>query len=124
MQKYNYLENMGLQVKPRLSDFKAIEAAILKNKAFLELQPLADYADKKYPKTTLGTFHQALYFEKTGNFKKALKTYQKSFALEEVRELTKDYLMSRADALKGKEDAPEEDAPTEIIEDTNIEKKE
>lgn len=124
IEKYNYLENMGLQVKPRLSDFKAIEAAILKNKAFLELQPLADYADKKYPKTTLGTFHQALYFEKTGNFKKALKTYQKSFALEEVRELTKDYLMSRADALKGKEDAPEEDAPTEIIEETATDKKE
>ena len=124
IEKYNYLDNMGLQVKPRLSDFKAIEAAILKNKAFMELQPLADYADKKYPKTTLGTYHQALYFEKTGNFKKALKTYQKSFALEEVRELTKDFLMARADALKGKEDAPAEDSPIEAIEETPVEKKE
>lgn len=114
IQKYDYLEKkLGLQIVPRLSDFKAIEAAILKNKAYGELQPLADYADKKYPKTTLGTYHQALYFEKTGNYKKALKTYQKSFALAEVRELTKDYMMARADALKGKEDKPSEEIPAE-----------
>jgi len=125
IEKYNYLEkNLGLEIKPRLSDFKAIEAAILKNKAYEELQTLAEYADKKYPKTTLGTYHQALYFEKTGNFKKALKTYQKSFALEEVRELTKDYMMSRADALKGKEDKPTEETPVENSSDKPAEKTE
>ena len=54
-------KDLGLDIKPRLSDFKAIEAAILKNKAYEELQPLADYANKKYPKAILGTYHQALY---------------------------------------------------------------
>ena len=52
---------------------KAIEAAILKNKAYPELQELSKYADKHYPKTTLGVYHQALYYEKMGEFKKALK---------------------------------------------------
>ena len=122
IEKYNYLEkNLGLEMKPRLSDFKAIEAAILKNKAYEDLQTLATYADKKYPKTTLGVYQQGLYYEKTGNFKKAIKTYQKSFALEEVRELTKDYLMSRADALKGKDDKPTNEG---IIEETPAEKTE
>ncbi len=112
--KYDDLDKRyGFKTKPRLSDFKAIEAAIMKNKKYEDLLPLSDYANKHYPKTTLGTYHEALYYEKTGNFKRALKTYQKSFDLEEVRELTKDYMMSRADALMNKEDNPTEDIPAE-----------
>ena len=77
--KYEELEKkFGFKIKPRLSDFKAIEAAILKNKAYNELMPLSDFANKHYPKTTLGTYHEALYFEKTGNYKKAIKSYQKA----------------------------------------------
>ncbi|MDP5000569.1 MAG: alpha/beta hydrolase, partial [Flavobacterium sp.] len=105
--------------------FKAIEAAILKNKAYNELQPLADFADKHYPKTILGTYHQALYFEKTGNYKKAVKTYQRAFTLEPIRELTKDFMLNRAEALKGKEDKPTEEPPVEApVEDTPAEKTE
>lgn len=112
--KYDELEKrFGFKMKPRLSDFKAIEAAILKNKAYNELQPLADFADKHYPKTILGTYHQALYFEKTGNYKKAVKTYQRAFTLEQIRELTKDFMLNRAEALKGKDDKPTEDVPAE-----------
>jgi predicted alpha/beta superfamily hydrolase len=74
IKKYEDLNTkLGLQIKPRLSDFKAIEAAIMKNKAYPEFQTLATYANKHYPKTILGTYHQAMYYEKTGNFKKALK---------------------------------------------------
>ena len=124
--KYDELEKrFGFKMKPRLSDFKAIEAAILKNKAYNELQPLADYADKHYPKTILGTYHQALYFEKTGNYKKAVKTYQRAFTLEPIRELTKDFMLNRAEALKGKEDKPTEEPPVEApVEDTPAEKTE
>ena len=45
-------------------------------------------------------------------------------ALEEVRELTKDYMMSRADALKGKDDKPTEEVPAENTTDKPIEKTE
>ena len=120
--KYDELEKrFGLKLKPRLSDFKAIEAAILKNKAYNELQALGEYADKHYPKTILGTYHQALYFEKTGNYKKAVKTYQRAFTLEPIRELTKDYMLNRAEALKGKEDKPSEEAPAEVPAETPTE---
>jgi len=114
IKKYTDLNTkLGLQIKPRLSDFKAIEAAIMKNKAYPEFQTLAAYANKHYPKTILGTYHQAMYYEKTGNFKKALKEYQKAFTQEEIRELTKEFMLNKAEALKGKEDNPTEEAPTE-----------
>jgi hypothetical protein len=106
--KYTYLsERLSLDIKPRLSDFKAIEAAILKNKAYPELQELSKYAEKHYPKTTLSVYHQAMYYEKMGEFKKAVKEYRKAFSreeLKEVRELTKDYMLTRAEDLKKKED--------------------
>jgi hypothetical protein len=117
--KYDELEKrFGFKMKPRLSDFKAIEAAILKNKAYNELQALGEYADKHYPKTILGTYHQALYFEKTGNYKKAIKVYQRAFTLEPIRELTKDFMLNRAEALKGKEDKPTEEVPSEAPAET------
>ena len=120
--KYDELEKrFGFKIKPRLSDFKASEAAILKNKAYNELQTLGEYADKHYPKTILGTYHQALYFEKTGNYKKAVKTYQRAFTLEPIRELTKDFMLNRAEALKGKEDKPTEEAPAEVPAETPTE---
>ena len=114
IKKYDDLnKKLGLQIKPRLSDFTAIEAAIMKNKAYGEFQTLSDYANKNYPKTTLGTYHQAMYYEKTGNYKKAIKEYKKAFTQEAIRELTKDYMLNRAEALKGKDDKPVEDTPVE-----------
>lgn len=125
IKKYEDLNTkLGLQIKPRLSDFKAIEAAIMKNKAYPEFQTLAAYANKHYPKTILGTYHQAMYYEKTGNFKKALKEYQKAFTQEEVRELTKEFMLNKAEALKGKEDNPTEEAPTVTPAETPSEKQE
>lgn len=103
--KYTNLEEkMGLKVTPRLTDFKAIEAAILKNKAYPELQDLSKYAEKHYPKTTLSVYHQALYFEKMGEYKRAIKTYNSAFTKEAIRELSKDFMLSRAERLKNKED--------------------
>jgi predicted alpha/beta superfamily hydrolase len=100
----NLQEKLTLDIKPRLSDFKAIEAAILKNKAYPELQELSKYAEKHYPKTTLSVYHQALYYEKMGEFKKAVKEYKKAFVKDEIRELTKDFMLSRSESLKNKED--------------------
>ena len=100
----NLQEKLGIDIKPRLTDFKAIEAAILKNKAYPELQELSKYAEKNYPKTTLSIYHQALYYEKMGEFKKATKEYKKAFTKEEIRELTKDFMISRSEDLKNKED--------------------
>jgi predicted alpha/beta superfamily hydrolase len=125
IKKYDDLNiKLGLQIKPRLSDFKAIEAAIMKNKAYDDFQILSKYAEKHYPKTILGTYHQAMYYEKTGNYKKALKEYQKAYTQEEIRELTKDYMLSKAEALKGKDDKQTEETPAETPTEEPTEKTE
>jgi predicted alpha/beta superfamily hydrolase len=117
-------ENLGLKVQPRLTDFKAIEAAIMKKKAYPEFQELSKYAEKHYPKTTLSVYHQAMYFEKMGEFKKAIKEYQKGFTKEAIRELSKDFMLNKADALKGKKDESKVDEYVEpVVEEGSEEKK-
>lgn len=117
--KYENLEEkMGLKVLPRLTDFKAIEAAIVKNKAYPELQDLSKYAEKQYPKTTLSVYHQALYYEKMGEYKKAAKEYNKAFTREPIRELSIDYMLTRAERMKKKKDESiTEEYADEVIED-------
>ena len=113
--KYDYIEKkIGIKMQPRMSDFKAIEAAILKNKAYDEFQLLAEYSDKQYPKTMLGTYQRGMYFEKTGDSKRAAKEYMRAYTQEPIGDLTKDYLLDRAEALKGKKDEPKvEEVPTD-----------
>ena len=124
--KYKNLEeNLGLKVQPRLTDFRAIEAAIMKNKAYPEFQELSKYAEKHYPKTTLSVYHQAMYYEKMGEFKKAIKEYQKAFTKEAIRELSKDFMLNKADALKGKKDESKVEEYVEpVVEEGSEEKKE
>ena len=84
----------------RLNDFKAIEAAILKNKAYDEFDKLADLAKKQYPKSMLYDYHMAMMYEKQGDYKKAVKAYQNAFQKEEIGDLTKDMMLDKADELK------------------------
>lgn len=120
--KYNYIEKqIGIKVLPRMSDFKAIEAAILKNKAYTDLELLADYSDKLFPKTMLGTYQRGLFFEKTGDNKRAIKEYMRAYTQEAIGDLTKDYLLDRAEALKGKKETPKEEAAPETPAETPAE---
>ena len=64
---------LNMEVTIRQSDFRAIEAAILKNKAYEELGKLADLAKKNYPKAMLADYQRGMMYEKMGNYKKALE---------------------------------------------------
>ncbi len=120
--KYDYIEKkIGLKIQPRYSDFKAIEAAILKNKAYSDLEILGDYADKQYPKTMLGTYHRGLYFEKIGQFKRAAKEYQNAYTKAEIGDLTKSYILDRAEALKSKKEESKEEVIEPAPTDTPVE---
>lgn len=111
--KYQTLEDkLGLKVTPRLTDFRAIEAAIVKNKAYEELLELSKYAEKYYPKTTLSIYHEALYFEKTGQYKRAVKTYKSAFTKAPIRDLTTEFMLDKAESLRGKADKPIEEPAT------------
>ena len=100
--KYAVLEKaMGMKMTIRYNDFKAIEAAILKNKAYNEFEQLSQISHKMYPKTMLGDYHLAMYYEKTGDIKRATKTYQSAYQMEEIGDLTKDLMLDKADELRG-----------------------
>lgn len=101
IKKYETIEkSLSMKLPIRLNDFKAIEAAILKNKAYGEFEQLASLAKKNYPKSMLSDYHMGMMYEKTGELKKAVKAYQNAFQKEEIGDLTKDMMLSKADELK------------------------
>jgi predicted alpha/beta superfamily hydrolase len=131
--KYDVIDkSFALKLPIRINDFKAIEAAILKNKAYDEFDKLAQLARKNYPKAMLADYELAQMYEKKGENAKAVKSYMAAFQREEIGDLTKDMMMERADELKkslpkkgdkGKkgepepavEEIPATDAPVEAV---------
>lgn len=101
--KYDRIhKNLGLKIPIRLNDFKAIEAAILKNKAYSELDKLAEVANKYYPKSMLGIYELGLMYEKMDDPKKAAKLYQSAAQFDEIGSLTKGMMLEKYDDMKSK----------------------
>jgi len=99
--KYDAISKiLGLKVTVRVSDFKAIEAAILKNKSYSELEKLAELARKNYPKSMLADYELGLMYEKLGDSKKAAKSYQKATQLDEIGDLTNDMMIENFDEMQ------------------------
>lgn len=105
---FNYLENryqtiedlFGFEKPVELNDIMAIYAACLKKEDYESLEPLADLCKKEYPDTMMGFYFEAEYYEFIGEPKKAFKTFEKAFQLEEIDFLTKDLALKKIDALK------------------------
>jgi hypothetical protein len=130
--KYEIIEkSLAIKMPIRINDFKAIEAAIMKNKAYDEFDALSNLAQKNYPKSMLAEYHLALMFEKKGDYKKAIKYYIAAYQKEEIGGLTKDMMIDKSDDLKkgftknGKEIKTETETPTQEppLEPTQEEKK-
>ena len=99
--KYDIIENsFGIKSPIRINDFKAIEAAILENKDYNELDALAILADKNYPKSMLGDYELAIMFENKGDNPRAVRYYMSGFGKEEIADLTKDMMFAKAEELK------------------------
>ena len=99
--KYDNMEKYyGVKIPVRMSDFNAIESAILKNKMYNELEELSIVARKNYPKTMLADYELAVMFEQKGDLKRAAKYYQDAFLKDEVGQLTKDMMFEKSDSLK------------------------
>ncbi len=91
---------MGYKVPVRINDFRAIEAAIVKNKATNEFEELAQIANKHYPKTMLGEYYMARYYEANEDYKRASKSYQDCFTMQEIGDLTKQIMLDKADEMR------------------------
>ncbi|UMY66551.1 MULTISPECIES: alpha/beta hydrolase [unclassified Flavobacterium] len=96
-------KSYGMDMPIRIGDFKAIEAAILKNKTYDDFEKLAALSKKAYPKSMLSQYHMGMYYEKKGDTKKAAKAYQNAYLLDEIGDLTKDMMLEKAEAMKNGE---------------------
>ena len=97
-------KTLHYKIPVRYNDFKAIYAAIMKNKAYNELEELAQEANKNYPKSMLGDFYLASYYEQKGDLKRAIKTYLNAFQREPIGDLDKDKMINKSDDLRAKMD--------------------
>jgi hypothetical protein len=99
--KYKTIEDiLEMRIPIRINDFKAIEAAIMKNKAYDELEDLSKLARSNYPKSMLADYEIALMHEKKGDNKKAEKYYMDAFQKEEIGSLTRTMMHEKAKVLK------------------------
>ncbi len=100
-EKYAMIETLfGFEKNVELNDIMAIYAASRKKEDFESLKPLSDLCKKEFPKTMLGFFFEGEYYEQMGEPKKALRTFEKAFGMEEIDFLTKDLALEKMDALK------------------------
>lgn len=99
--KYETIKtSLSIKMPIRVNDYRAIEAAILKNKTYDEFKDLSDLAKRDYPKSMLSDFYLALMYEKKGDLKKASKTYQGAYLKGEIRDLTTQIMLDKAEELR------------------------
>lgn len=100
-EKYETIETLfGIKKPILINDFKAIEAAIKKKEAYEYFEDLGNLARKEYPDTLLGHYYLGRFYEETGKPKKAMKTYQSAYILEEIGGITKDQVLELAEQIK------------------------
>lgn len=99
--KYNTIEELfGFRKNVELNDIMAIYAGCRKKEDFESLKPLSDLCKREFPNSMLGFYFEGEYYEQLGEPKKALRTFEKAFGMEEIDFLTKEMALEKIDALK------------------------
>ncbi|MGB5691670.1 MAG: alpha/beta hydrolase-fold protein [Flavobacteriaceae bacterium] len=100
-EKYSTIENLfGFKKQVELNDIMAIYAGTRKKDDYQSLKPLSDLCKEEFPNTMLGFYFEGEYYEELGEPKKALRTFEKAFGMEEIDFLTKEMALEKIDALK------------------------
>ncbi|MBU2950616.1 esterase [Tamlana agarivorans] len=100
-EKYQEINDvLGIEKPVLINDFKAIAAAIEKKEAYEYYEALGKMAREAYPETLLGGYYIGRFYEETGEAKRAMRTYQSAYTLDEIAGITKDDVMDRADLIK------------------------
>ena len=101
LNKYKVIEDLfGIKKTVDLNDVMAVYAGIRKKEDFGSLKPLSDMCKVEFPESMLGFYFEGEYYEQQGEPKKALKTFEKAFIMEEIDFLTKEMALEKIDALK------------------------
>jgi hypothetical protein len=99
--KYDMIESLfGFRKPVVLNDIMAIYAGCRKKQDTESLKPLSDLCKQEFPNTMLGFYFEGEYYEQIGEPKKALRTFEKAFGMEEIDFLTKEMALEKMDALK------------------------
>ncbi|MEX0273740.1 MAG: alpha/beta hydrolase [Flavobacteriaceae bacterium] len=99
--KYNGIEELfGLKKPVDLNDIMAIYAGTRKKDDFESLKPLSELCKKEFPETMLGFYLEGEYYEELGEPKKAMRTFEKAFLMDEIDFLTKEMALEKIDAIK------------------------
>ncbi len=99
--KYEDIKTLfGIEKQILVNDFKAIASAIEKNEDFESYEELSKLARKHHPGTVLGLYYLGRYQEETGSPKKAMRSYQSGYIMEEIGGITKDIMLQKAEDIK------------------------
>jgi len=100
--KYNTIEEyFWVKKKPTLNDIMADYTAIKGAADWPSLKKLSKYVeDNGYAKTAMPSYFMAEYYEKTSDYKKALKMYQKAYAEQDIDFITGDLITDKINQLK------------------------
>jgi len=99
--KYETIEKtLNIKMPIRISDFKAIESAVIKINDYNALDELSIVAEKQYPKSMLHDYYMGLMYEKKGLYDKAKKNYLSAMQKEPIGDLDKDKMYDKAEEMK------------------------
>lgn len=99
--KYETIKKtLNIKMPMRLSDFKAIESAVISIKDYNALDELSIVAEKQYPKSMLHDYYMALMYEKKGLYEKAKKNYLSAMQKKPIGDLNKDSMYEKAEQMK------------------------
>lgn len=102
LKKYQDIEFFyGFEKKIVENDLRAVAAAAKKLDDIEALKDLSKLAKREYPDSMISAYYSGLYFEREGNFKRALVQYQSGLLLQESQFITKDMLLDKIYDLQG-----------------------
>ena len=101
VEKYKTIEEFyAIKMNVRVNDLIAISSACTDKKDWKSLQKLGKLANDQYPTYMLGEYYIAQSLEMKGEPKKALRTYEKAYLLEEKGNVNKDIILNRMNKIK------------------------
>lgn len=96
IKKYDDIEYFyGFEKSLIENDIRAIAAASNKKDDLDSLQDLAKLVKKKFPESMISAYYLGMYYEKDGNFKKALLQYQGGLLLQPSQFVDKEIMLEK-----------------------------
>jgi len=99
--KYETIKNQyKLDIKTKIQDYLSIASAIEKTEKWEDYKKLSKRAAKEYPNKILAPYFKGRYYESTGKYRRAIKTFKKAYGYDNVQGLTGEMALHRMKVLQ------------------------